>query len=426
MIPLAKYLDVPITYHWYQWAPFPENISSRDPDYFDFVTKEFPQQVKDLHAAGVRIMPYIDSRFWSTWADSWKKEHPEPYTCKVPYNMIDELDSWTDWQDLTILMEHWSGGNQAIMCPYTKFWQDKQSEVINRLISEYGVDGIYLDQISSMDPVLCFDPTHGHSLGGGNYWAEGYRKMIETCKENARKINKDVIFTSEDNAEAYLDGLDANLTCNGTGNAPDLIPMFHYVYSGYCITFGRMTGDHWDVNNGDIYTKGLPLMMRNAQMFVWGEQMGWFNPNVVDLPSPEAEYIKTLCKALDEKSVKKFLVYGQMVRPPSLSGENPVLAAKWRIGQRDTEMPSVSHSAWKAEDGTLGLVFTNLDNSAHTVSYTVDAKQYQLAQASQYSITVINGVGAGKVKRYNSSSFTRTENMPARSVLVLEINAEKK
>jgi hypothetical protein len=82
-------------------------------------------------------------------------------------------------------------------------------------------------------------------------------------------------------------------------------------------------------------------------------------------------------------------------------------------------------SAWHGVNRWDGIARI-INNSAHTVSYTVDAKQYQLSQASQYSITVINGVGAGKVKRYNSSSFTRTENMPARSVLVLEIKTEKK
>ena len=161
-------------------------------------------------------------------------------------------------------------------------------------------------------------------------------------------------------------------------------------------------------------------------MFLWGEQMGWFDPNILNLESPDAKYLKALCKALDKEAVKKFLFFGEMVRPPKLEGDNPVLSASWRCKSKGIlEMPAVSHSAWKAEDGTLGLVFTNMDNSAHTISYSVDTKQYKLPQNKKYSVKVIDGAGAGKVKSYNSGSIVRTEKMPARSVLVLEIKADE-
>ena len=84
-------------------------------------------------------------------------------------------------------------------------------------------------------------------------------------------------------------------------------------------------------------------------------------------------------------------------------------------------MPSVVHSAWKAEDGTLGLVFTNIDTSAHTVNYTVDTQYYQLPAAGQYDVTVLAGAGVGTVANYGTSSFARVETLPARSVLVLEV-----
>ena len=153
--------------------------------------------------------------------------------------------------------------------------------------------------------------------------------------------------------------------------------------------------------------------------------MGWFDPNILNLESPEAKYLKALCKALDKEEVKKFLFFGEMLRPPKLEGDNPILSAAWNANQKNTEMPAVSHSAWKAEDGTLGLVFTNLDNSAHTISYSLDTKQYKLPQTKKYSVKVIDGVGSGKVKSFNSGPFVRTEKMPARSVLVLEIKADE-
>ena len=433
MIPLAKYLDVPTAFHWYNWWEIPKDGIAIDPDYLDYIPDKelFSKEIKNLSSAGIKIMPYINSRIWAINTKSWKNEYPDRSAVQVPFNLIKiqrEIPQWrtSAWQDLTIHMDHWGGGQQAVMCPYTKVWQNKQSEIITRLVSDYGVDGVYMDQVASFRPAYCFDSTHGHPIGGGSHWVEGNRKMVEICKENASKKNPEIILTTEDFAEPYIDVFDGLLACNASNIAPYLIPMFNYVYSGYCLTFGRYTSQYYDKSEGgSIFSTGLPFMMRNAQMFLWGEQMGWFDPNILSLESPEAKYLKALCKALDKEEVKKFLIFGEMLCPPKLEGDNPILSAAWNANQ-NTEMPAVSHSAWKAEDGTLGLVFTNLDNSAHTISYSVDTKQYKLLQTQKYSVKVIDGIDAGKVKRFNSGSFVRTEKMPARSVLVLEIKADEK
>jgi hypothetical protein len=431
MIPLAKYLDVPTAFQWYNWQKFPHDVNY--PDYFPPIA-EFSEKAKQLQSAGIKIVPYINSRVWDIDSKSWSSENPQSSACKVPYKLFDDLISYSKWptsvwQDLTIYLEHWNERSFAVMCPTTKVWQDKQSEIITRLVSEYGVDGVYMDQIASCQPTYCFDTNHSHSIGGGSYWVEGYRKMVEICKENARKKNPEMILTTEDFAEPFIDVFDGLLACNANNIAPDLIPMFKYVYSGYYITFGRYTSNFFSETGrspegGSIYSTGLPFMMRNAQMFLWGEQMGWFDPIILKLGNSDTEYLKVLCKTLDKELVKKFLFYGEMVRPPKLAGDNPVLSAAWNENQKKTEMPAVSHSAWKAQDGTLGLVFTNLDNSDHTISYNVDTKQYNLPQIKKYSVKIIDGAGAGKVKNYSSGSFVRTEKIPPRSVLVLEIKAD--
>ena len=427
MIPMAKYLDVPTAFQWYNWHEIP--FDTFYPDYFPPIA-EFSEKAKQLQSAGIKITPYINSRIWDMNSKSWSSENPQSAACKVPYTLFDDLISYSKWpsqvwQDLTISMDHWNDKPFAVMCPTTKVWQDKQSEIITRLVSEYGMDGVYMDQTASCQPVYCFDPIHRHSIGGGSYWVEGNRKMVELCKENARKKNPEMILTTEDFAEPYIDVFDGLLSANASSIAPDLISMFNYVYSGYCLTFGRMTGRFLNAEGGNIYSTDLPFKMRNAQMYLWGEQMGWFDPNILNLESPEAKYLKALCKSLDKETVKKFLFFGEMVRPLKLEGDNPILSASWSANQKNTEMPAVSHSAWKAEDGTLGLVFTNMDNSAHTISYNVDTKQYKLPQGKKYSVKIIDGVGAGKIKSYNSGSFIRTEKMPARSVLVLEIKADE-
>ncbi len=421
MIPLANYFDVPIAYQWYNWHQI--EFDSHYPDYFP-ARIGFSDQVNALQNAGVKIIPYINGRLWEKSSLSWEKENPYSAATKAPYQVLEGL-AVHNWgpanKKLAIYYDHWAGYNHAVMCPTTKIWQNKQSEITNRLVSEYHVDGVYLDQIASFYPMLCFDPEHGHTLGGGNYWVTGYRDLISKVKMENREINKEAILTSEDHAETYLDLLDGNLACNSASIAPELIPMFHYVYSGYALTFGRATGKWHTEWLGDEYTTGLPLIMRNAQMLIWGEQLGWFSPNVVDLPSDEAEYIKKLAKILTKESVKKYLFYGEMVSPPKLTGDNPILGAKWSGDQEETKMPAVMHSAWKSEDGSLGLVFTNMDSQSHTVSYKLDVSDYKLEASKKYIMTIIDG---GKVGDYNSSIINRTEKIPPRSVMMLEIIAK--
>jgi hypothetical protein len=56
------------------------------------------------------------------------------------------------------------------MCPATRFWQDRVHEITLRLYNQYGVKGVSIDQIAASAARLCFDPSHGHPLGGGHWW----------------------------------------------------------------------------------------------------------------------------------------------------------------------------------------------------------------------------------------------------------------
>lgn len=35
------------------------------------------------------------------------------------------------------------------------------------------------DQVGSAIPKLCWDSSHGHTLGGGNFWVTGYQAMMD-------------------------------------------------------------------------------------------------------------------------------------------------------------------------------------------------------------------------------------------------------
>ena len=88
-----------------------------------------------------------------------------PYTCKKP-----------DGSCHTYRCGH-NGNVLARMCPTTELWKKTVAENTKRLFEELGVGCVYLDQISYSLPQPCHDASHGHPLGGGEFWMQDYREL---------------------------------------------------------------------------------------------------------------------------------------------------------------------------------------------------------------------------------------------------------
>ena len=116
-----------------------------------------------------------------------------------------------------------------------------------------------------------------------------------------------------------------------------------------------------------------------------------------------------------------------MREPLVFSNGMPVLEVKqqdWPKGQR--RMPAVINAVWKAPDGTLGLVFCNVSESSQTVSYRIDLAEYGMPAHGKYTVRELQDNGASRgVGRNEESAFSRTETIPARRALLLEIEAKQ-
>ena len=280
-----------IALHWYEWqqgpdpAPskrykfdthYPDYFPPRQPDLFREVIKSLREDFK------VFTFPYINGRIFDINSDTYLSENGAQYCSQ--YVIEPKLLSTHSANIDNIAPYRETYGSNATFCvssPFTSYWQGKITETTSELTNGWQVDGVYIDQIGAADPKPCYDPLHGHTLGGGTYWTDGYKQMLsgihEAVKPRSNGYQPPIV--TENNAEVYMDGLQGYLTlvalkmslaqlpAKSPSHYRRLSPAFPFVYGGYYVGFGA----EWfktDFSDPDWFCGKL------SAMFMTGTQMG--------------------------------------------------------------------------------------------------------------------------------------------------------
>ncbi|WCJ60633.1 DUF6259 domain-containing protein [Fontisphaera persica] len=356
MLAFRAALGLPVGFHWYNWHQIP--FDNDYPHYFP-AKDGFVAGVRQLQEAGVAVMPYINGRLWDThdkgindWQFSTvalpaaaKMQSGEPYL--ETYGSRE-----TNGQPVRL----------AVMCPTTKLWQEKVGNLVQKLFGECGVQAVYIDQVAAAAPVLCFDPAHGHPLGGGGWWNElGYWPMLNHL--HAAKLPHQIL-TTECNAEPFLRWFDGYLTWHWQYEGQ--VPLFPAVYGGAIQMFGRA------YRGGP--SKDLALRMKAAQQLCWGEQLGWLEPTLAREPQNFAFFTNAVWLRWH---LRRYFYAGQMARPPQLVGDIPTVTADWQwSGVWPVSTPALMAGAWHLPaENKLVLLFANVSDSPvpATIQYDLRA-----------------------------------------------------
>jgi len=399
----AKFMGVPVGFHWYNWHQIP--FDNDYPHYFP-AKEGFAEGVKELQQAGVFVMPYINGRLWDTrdkGTEDWqfgkvalpaatKREDGTPYTESYGSKEADGSDV-----------------KLAPMCPTTKLWQDKVREIVLRLFNEFGVNAVYIDQVAAAPPALCFDKTHGHPLGGGSWWNEGYWQMLEAIR---KAMPKDRMLTTECNAEPFVKWFDGYLTWHWQHNGQ--VPAFPAVYGGAIQMFGRA------YRGGP--TKDLALRMKAGQQLVFGEQIGWIDPSIVR-EKGNAEFLRQVVRL--RWQLRRYFWAGEMARPPKLLGDIPKVRADWQwAGEWWVETDAVLTGAWKLpQEGKLALLFVNVSDQPLTATLIFDGRGYGLI-GKKLRVTEVT-VDGRKEAANLPVNFRKTFRFPPNTAFALEIEVAK-
>lgn len=358
---LCERFPHPTSLHWYNWHHAPFNTEF--PDYFP-ARPGFADQVKRLAKESVRVMPYINARLADPNSDSWLCDGMEPFSAKwisprcEPHSYYQPTEQYPG--------EQWL----VPMCAATTYWRDKICTLVQQMKEELGIDAVYLDQIAAGMPPVCFDSSHGHPEGGGEYAVRGYQELLGRIL--AANEERSTALTTECNAEPYIPGVSGFLMWMSIDR--HLVPMFPVVYGGLVVTFGRRYTDD-DLEDANAF------FMKTGQMFTWGCQLGWIANSVAKklLTSQYREHADYLNRVVTAYLAgRHYLQEGRLLRTPTPITPLEMLTANWsRPLQKipGVELPEVLCELWLSPEGKVAMAITNMSEFSRTVRYLVDEPQ---------------------------------------------------
>jgi hypothetical protein len=355
----AQLQQYPTAIHWYCWMvhPFDNNY----PEFFP-AKLGFQDAVNQMRAADMFVVPYLNGRLWDTQLTSFDSVCPE--AC-----------SYIDGS--TMIENYGSGTTLGVMCPSSPTYRNKLLTAITTLVDGHNVNGIYIDQIASAAPAMCYNPNHGHPLGGGGWWQQKYRELMEPIVVNH---GEKALFVSENAAEPYIDSFDTFLLWVEvyTDDFPSLMAVYNQ-YAWYMCS-PTLPEDNLQSFAG--------LMSR---CLLWNIQPGWLSwlhgtnadPNVADAQFKRS-YIDRVVNLRHQ--AQEVMADGVLVDDLQLDGPVEELTLYYtRNGNYGKTavvpgtFPSHYGTVWRSWDNVWMMVaVSELSGNQRTCSFVLAPEQYQV------------------------------------------------
>lgn len=435
---MKRRLGLPVSVFWHWWhgcsydEGFPEYLPPREGG------ERFRKAVAAARRDKVNSIVYMNSFQWGTSTESWVSEHAQDY-CAKPLGGT----SYAATANI------FTGRQIAAMCLGTEFWREKYSSIADSAIRDYGVSGIYMDQACSS--IKCYDPSHGHTLGGGSYWTDGFAKQAALIREKTADVRRDVVLAGEGSGEDWIPSLDLFLTLEasrerylGTGDT-EVLPLYQAVYHDYAVTFGSYSSlvyppydDLWpdefrpanrETSLPDDFN--LQFRMEQARSFVYGMQLTLANYHsfLDEEKKDEIDYLMRLARV--RSRAVKYLLGGTFERVPEMEvPRDTILLSKVSIyagrsgstvKQEKMEEPMLYSGMWKAADGDMALALVNISDASVPVSFSFAASEYGLPDSVK--VTLISENGRRRLCRVRDGRISVDLPLSARTACVIEFAA---
>lgn len=391
---LKDHSDFPISVLWHWWHhgsyddSFPEYLPPREG------VNSFIDHISEAKTKGIHALAYMNALQWGDSTASWLTENAYRYAIKDRQG-----------KPLTHVYNIFTNKPLTNMCVGTKFWRNKYKITAGTLLKDYGISGIYMDQACIQR--TCYDPSHGHPIGGGNFWAQFSKQLTEDVRSST---DSPIALSGEGSCEAWIPSLDLFLSLQVSRerysgvDGWDPIPLFQAVYHEYVLSYGSYSSllmppydELWPERYrpstsdtlGDIYRQ--QFMLEQARSFVWGMQpmLANYHETLMRSRKPEMDFILRLAKL--RYGQLKYLQDGEFYRPPVFvekQNKMSIAISKLSIYAGQNEHVKTFHKsvntvlvgAWRSSDGLLGIPIVNIAQGQTRVDFILDAKDYQLPQ----------------------------------------------
>ena len=434
-VDLRKRSGLPVNVFWHWWHNcsyddgFPEYLPPREGK------ESFEAAMNYANDHDVRAIVYMNSFQWGTETKSFKDE-----------DAILSAVKDKNGNPRSHVYNIFTGKSLTNMCMGTDFWKNKYASLSDSVVNTYKANGIYMDQACMTRK--CYDSTHGHPIGGGNYWVSNYRKLTEMIRTKTDSAS-DVLLAGEGVCEVWLPYLDAFLTLRvsmerfaGVGSR-EPIPFYSMVYHKYGIMYGNYSSllvppydEMWpkefapkepEAMLSKDFTK--QYLMEQARTFVWGTQptLANYRSFLATKRKPEIDYLITLAKVRYQGL--KYLLYGEMLPSPKMDIPTEEIAISrlsiyaGKTGNSVTRfkkvVPLVLTGTWKSDDGQLGIPMASISDDPYEVNFTINSVDYKLPEAGSIYIIDING--RRKLSSYSTGQINVEFSLPSRGLCIIEV-----
>ncbi len=366
-----------VTEHWVDWF---------DVAHHRWVWREgVPETVRMIHSLGnVKVIPYFNVKRYDLNIKQWIA------TGAWKYRAIPRGYGYYD-----VSLPH---SRAALICPYNQFMWNSFAEGVFRWVKGVDIDGAYLDELSTGTAALCFAPDHGHPLGGGKWWVDGNRKIIEAIKAKCASTKSDFPTIGEDVGEFYMDVNDGNLLFNiNTEQVPAVIAIYHE----FTTFIMRNLGKWYDPAKKGAGEDNLgEFVSKSAQILCWGVQPGVIRGDILEFSPSSADFFRKIVRCYD--FFREFLQFGRMLRPPKVEGAKKI-SIRWETcfaKNKVLETSAVMPSAWESSEGKVGLFFVNISNDTQMISY-----EFPLERLGRHEIKVFEITRMIKEEVFSGSIF---------------------
>ena len=293
-------------------------------------------------------------------------------------------------RDLYGALRRWGAEASLQPCVATQWWRNRSKETCVLMLQRENVGGFYFDVLQGSG-LPCYWTPHGHTAAGGDSMTRGMHDLVQIIAEAVKAEDPMAITTGENPSENMIGVTDSFLQV--TLGPDNTAPIFATVYQDYILRYGLGLSVN---SNQDAF------FLECASTFVEGMQIGRIRlrprDNSLSFQNPEhrkmLEFLGRIVGYYKQPEARKFLVYGQLLRPLTFKEPAVMPMLRWSASGPNQaagagKFPALMSGVFRSEDSDLGIFVVNASGDELSFRADLDPRSYGLAEGSSVDVSMI-------------------------------------